>query len=1077
MRIGAGALTQVFGAPTGNTYTPRGDGTYNAIEINGGAIEQDATWPADPLFSYYVTGGVTVGATGGATLTLDPNTVMKFVTSAYLQIGASSGTTTGGLIGAGTIFTSYRDDTVGGDDNGDGSTSPSRGDWPGIIFENTTIDGSTSLTDCEIRYGGQNYFSTPAGVWISNASPTFTGCIVRDSGRHGVTLLGSSTAGFTDCDVYDNGVNTSYHGFYAQNYTGVLDGCEIRDNLGYGFYASDAVSAPVITNSTFSGNGRFPMRIGAGALPQVFGAPTGNTYTPRGDGIYNAIEINGGTVTESVTWPTSTDFPYYITGEIGVLGNAPAILKLVQGTVFKFALSTRLVVGASSGESAGGLDAEGATFTSYRDDSVSGDTNGDGVSAGSRGDWYGIFFENTTVDASSVLRKCAVRYAGRNWLGNDANIRLTNASPVIAGTQIDNSNRHGITMSGSAVRIDGSTIRDNSNHGVFAISSGGPAGAQINQNNILDNGGHGVWNNSSAVDTLNAESNWWGEASGPSGEGPGTGDEVSAGVDFDPWLGGPLVLDTTPPDAIIDLHVLAGSETFNSVTLRWTAPGDDGNGGTAFRYDVRFSEEPILFMEDFYAAQQAVGEPTPASAGNTQQFTVTGLGDSTHYFLALITLDEVLNPSGLSNVVEATTLMAVDIVPPSRVADLVAVSATAISVALEWTAPGDDDRVGTASSYDIRYATTPIETQADFDDATTVDGEPAPAPAGTRQSFVVTGLSPNTLYYLAIVVLDNADNASDLSGQATIRTLDDGAGKGDINDDSRVDIIDVMLVVNFILERSVPADSTEFARADINSDGGIDVLDVVGIVNRIIGRAKVLISAGAGEVDGTVSVALPQASVSSEGGVVLPLMIDTQKMIYGAQIHIRYDADALTAQEPGLSDRADGLQMACQRSADGTLTILVFSLDGTPLPGGAGVLLNLPFRFRGREEEIGSVHIETVIMADGRGGLIAPSIANREAVLKALPEAYHISQNHPNPFNPNTSIIFELPRESFVTLTIWNSQGQRIRTLASEHLSAGSHRSSWDARDDRGRRVASGTYFYRLTAGTYAHTRKMVLLR
>lgn len=94
-----------------------------------------------------------------------------------------------------------------------------------------------------------------------------------------------------------------------------------------------------------------------------------------------------------------------------------------------------------------------------------------------------------------------------------------------------------------------------------------------------------------------------------------------------------------------------------------------------------------------------------------------------------------------------------------------------------------------------------------------------------------------------------------------------------------------------------------------------------------------------------------------------------------------------------------------------------------------------------------------------------------------LPGRYRLFANHPNPFNPTTVIEYELPKPSHVELVIYNAAGQLIRVLENADRSGGIHRVIWDGRDRSRRQVASGVYFYRLVAGDFAQTRKMVLLR
>jgi len=93
------------------------------------------------------------------------------------------------------------------------------------------------------------------------------------------------------------------------------------------------------------------------------------------------------------------------------------------------------------------------------------------------------------------------------------------------------------------------------------------------------------------------------------------------------------------------------------------------------------------------------------------------------------------------------------------------------------------------------------------------------------------------------------------------------------------------------------------------------------------------------------------------------------------------------------------------------------------------------------------------------------------------PPATSLQQNYPNPFNPATSIAFTLAEPGHATIEIFDVGGRRIRTLVRQWYGAGSHVAGWDGRDHDGRSVASGVYFYRLTAGSASESRKMVLAR
>jgi len=84
-------------------------------------------------------------------------------------------------------------------------------------------------------------------------------------------------------------------------------------------------------------------------------------------------------------------------------------------------------------------------------------------------------------------------------------------------------------------------------------------------------------------------------------------------------------------------------------------------------------------------------------------------------------------------------------------------------------------------------------------------------------------------------------------------------------------------------------------------------------------------------------------------------------------------------------------------------------------------------------------------------------------------------QNHPNPFNPSTTISFDLPVSMHAVLEVFDVRGRRVARLLDAGLPAGRHDVVWDGRDAQGRAAGSGVYFYRLQAGEDSTYRKMVL--
>ncbi|MEW6512206.1 MAG: T9SS type A sorting domain-containing protein [Bacteroidota bacterium] len=150
------------------------------------------------------------------------------------------------------------------------------------------------------------------------------------------------------------------------------------------------------------------------------------------------------------------------------------------------------------------------------------------------------------------------------------------------------------------------------------------------------------------------------------------------------------------------------------------------------------------------------------------------------------------------------------------------------------------------------------------------------------------------------------------------------------------------------------------------------------------------------------------------------------------------------------------------------------------------------FGIRGSDNEsgFGLNHLENISDADtvftinAQWGSINPrfynhwDFNNRRPILTGvetlpgIPMVYTLEQNYPNPFNPSTKIEFSIPTASVVTLKVFNILGQEVATLVNEQLNAGSHRVTFDAT-----KFASGMYLYKITAGTFTSTRKMLLLK
>jgi hypothetical protein len=105
------------------------------------------------------------------------------------------------------------------------------------------------------------------------------------------------------------------------------------------------------------------------------------------------------------------------------------------------------------------------------------------------------------------------------------------------------------------------------------------------------------------------------------------------------------------------------------------------------------------------------------------------------------------------------------------------------------------------------------------------------------------------------------------------------------------------------------------------------------------------------------------------------------------------------------------------------------------------------------------------------------SVTIIEDDIEDTPKDYQLSQNYPNPFNPVTTLKYALPQSGDVKIIIYDISGSKITELVNGQQSAGNYEVTWDGKNDFGSSVVSGTYIYRIQAGEYVQSRKMILLK
>jgi hypothetical protein len=384
-----------------------------------GDLEETTVWRA-ALSPYIMTDDVNVSP--GVTLYVEPGVTV------LVESGGHRLEVDGTLFAREAVFTAR-------------AAGAERGEWDGVGFYEQSRD--SRLEACVVKYGGRG----DGAIEVEGCDPVLVDCLVAESGSNGISLRDSMA---------------------------VIDRCEIRDNHDSGIDTrASAPSVPTVRDCVFVDNA-YPVWQALDCYPVYEGRNRSRVTTAGADASRrNGIRIGGGHVTLSGTWDRGF-VPYIVEDDVEV--DTGVGLVVVEGSVVKFEPGN---VGI---EVSGTLVAAGVRFTSLADDTVQGDTGGDGPGWGRPGDWDAIEFYDGS--SGSSLIDCAVLYAGRS--GDDAGIEIHESSPTLTRCLIAEANGRGIGLWNSAAVLDRCVIRDNRGPGIDTWDSA-PSGPVVRDCLFVDN--------------------------------------------------------------------------------------------------------------------------------------------------------------------------------------------------------------------------------------------------------------------------------------------------------------------------------------------------------------------------------------------------------------------------------------------------------------------------------------------------------------------------------------------------------------------------------------------------------------
>jgi hypothetical protein len=244
---------------------------------------------------------------------------------------------------------------------------------------------------------------------------------------------------------------------------------------------------------------------------------------------------------------------------------------------------------------------------------------------------------------------------------------------------------------------------------------------------------------------------------------------------------------------------------------------------------------------------------------------------------------------------------------------------------------------------------------------------------------------------------------------------------------------------------------------------------------------------------GTVSVSIPDTTGAPGDTINIPILVEdmlSSDTVWSADIILSFNPAIVQAESVIFS----GTLVEDWFNDFNILNdSIIIALAGSHNISGSGALVYVKFKVLSSAlpGDSSLIHFKKMVFNEG-----APPVSLKDGMLKitptsvsenenlSLPQNFSLGQNFPNPFNPSTTIPFKVKssesgvgRTLRTTLVIYNVLGEGIRSLVDENLNSGTYQVVWDAKSDRGEKVPSGVYFYRLKSGDVSETRKMVLLR
>ena len=211
------------------------------------------------------------------------------------------------------------------------------------------------------------------------------------------------------------------------------------------------------------------------------------------------------------------------------------------------------------------------------------------------------------------------------------------------------------------------------------------------------------------------------------------------------------------------------------------------------------------------------------------------------------------------------------------------------------------------------------------------------------------------------------------------------------------------------------------------------------------------------------------------------LTVESDADILGVQFDIKYDPSELSLSENGIISKVPGINIySSVKEDDGIARVLMFSLRGDKILDikNARAADFMEINFEPAENFHGTSQVELIdVILAGEAGKEVSSFSSTFDVSFVTPKKTSLSENYPNPFNPSTTIKYELSKAGMVSVIIYDLKGAEVTALVNKHQEADYYNILWNGLNSNGQAVASGRYIVKMTAPGFSKTITMTLLK